>query len=345
MKVSISLIFILYLSGFCNSQLLPVNLNLNSNTRLSINLDLEGEWSTYKRVFNKFYLLRNIETRRRVNFMMNFMAVEEHNRLYASGLVTYRISINPFSDMSRQEFVSWYCGTKPEDDDEARVKRQTVSSVTSVPNQWDIRVNGPGQLTPVKDQLQCGSCWAFSVTSAIENVISFKTGQTPVHLAEQQKVDCVYSRDGCQGGWFTTAYDYVKNVGLTTNVNYPYKGVYGRCRAANFAGKTKILGFTRLADDVTTIKNRIMTKGACAVCVDASYWHLYQSGVYSDSRVSNGCNHGVVLVGWGTDTATKMDYWLILNSWGASWGEQGYIRVATNGTGGIRTDYVYCPDV
>lgn len=166
-------------------------------------------------------------------------------------------------------------------------------------------------------------------------------------------VDCTYgSAGGCDGGWMSEVFDYIaKNKnGLTTEEQYFYKGVSGRCKTSTgsvFLNKAK--SYVQVANDDNSIKTALNDVGALAVCVDASGWSSYKSGIFSSSKYSSpSCTHAVALVGYGKDSSGT-NYWIVRNSWADWWGEKGYIRLdATRSSkgkpyGGIMLDYAWYP--
>lgn len=228
-------------------------------------------------------------------------------------------------------------GTKPE-------KRLDLNNITvlviplsrqSNPPYWDVCANGPGKCTPVKDQGDCGSCWAFATAGAIENFIS--KSQTLVSLSEQQQLDCNYLTSGCNGGWFTTAFQYTQARGLALEILYPYTQNEATCRDSLVPRPYKHTGYVQIANDVEQIKAYLRTKGACACCVDASNWMLYSSGIFNAAGNVPACNHAITLTGYGPG------YWLIKNSWGTNWGEAGFIKVSTQKNGGFFTQNCFAP--
>jgi len=187
--------------------------------------------------------------------------------------------------------------------------------------QNDIDWTTKGAVSAIKNQGQCGSCWAFSTTGAIESAYLLQGNS--VNLSEQQLVDCSgsYGNHGCGGGWMDSAFAYVKDHGLKTEDEYPYKAVNQQCDASS-GGQYKISGFI----DTPGCDNLLNTlsQRPVSVAVDASTWSLYRGGVLSTCGTS--INHGVLVVG-----ATS-EYTKIKNSWGTSWGEAGYIRIAAGNT-------------
>lgn len=131
-----------------------------------------------------------------------------------------------------------------------------------------------------------------------------------------------------------------QNGGSVETYLYPYAGVSGTC-AAGKPAKVKVTGYTKIAVDETSIKNAVMKYGSLAICVDADQWSYYGSGIFKASSVASVTNHAVNLVGWGYDSTLKQNYWLIRNSWGSTWGEKGYIRVATTAAGTYNKDETF----
>jgi cathepsin F len=236
--------------------------------------------------------------------------------------------INKFADMTPEEFRAQFLM-----DSEKFAARQPAAGEVldfstlnlDLPSSYDWRNNG-SVLTPVKNQEQCGSCWAFSTTENIESVWAI-AGNGLVDLAPQQIVDCDTTDDGCDGGNPPTAYEYViKAGGMEKESSYPYTGKDGKCKENSSLMVAKISGYNW----ATKTKNEDQMQAALynvaplSICVDAITWQTYTSGI-----ITNNCgqqlDHCVQLTGWGVQGSTN--YWSVRNSWGESWGEEGYIRV------------------
>merc|ERR1712100_171659 len=190
-----------------------------------------------------------------------------------------------------------------------------------------------GAVTPVKNQGQCGSCWAFSTTGSLEGRTFTATGSLPV-LSEQQFVDCDKASDqGCNGGLMDNAFTYAKQSdGVCTESSYPYRGVDGSCKASSCTvglEASAITGFKDVSSSVSALEEAVAA-GPVSVAVEADQgsWQFYNGGVLSSS-CGQQLDHGVLAVGYGTESGTK--YWKVKNSWGASWGEGGYLRIAQAG--------------
>jgi len=200
---------------------------------------------------------------------------------------------------------------------------------TKAPGSFDWRPNG---ITAIKDQKQCGSCWAFSCTESIESLwmIKGKKGKTQVPLAPQQIVDCDTVDQGCNGGDLPTCYQYVQQAGgLEPESAYPYKAHDGRCNAQQNLMEDPISGFQYAIPQGSTNENTMAAFLAAnqpiSIIVDASIWSSYNGGVLTADQCGDSLDHAVQAVGYsGLDTN---GYWIVRNSWGADWGENGFIRL------------------
>ena len=179
-------------------------------------------------------------------------------------------------------------------------------------------------MTGIKNQGQCGSCWAFSTTGGLEGLSKLAYG-TLESFSESQLVDCsaAYGNHGCNGGLMDNAFKFVKAKGIVHEDEYPYVAKVNKCKIAT--GPFKISGYTDVKS-CTALANAI-TGRPVSVAVDASNWSPYKSGIFNNCKTQ--LNHGVTLVG------VKDGNWWVKNSWGASWGESGFIRVKTGNTCGI----------
>jgi len=185
-------------------------------------------------------------------------------------------------------------------------------------------------VTPIKNQGQCGSCWAFSATGSIEGAWWNKT-KNLVSVSEQQLVDCAGStgNEGCNGGLMDLAFEWIiQNGGICTEKDYPYTAVDGTCKTT-CRSAVKLSGYksTNQGDENDLFRAATLTTVSVAIEADEMPFQFYSGGVF-DEQCGTNLDHGVLVVGYGTDTGK--DYWIVKNSWGTSWGESGYIRMIRN---------------
>uniref|UniRef100_A0A3B1K8D0 Cathepsin L.1 n=1 Tax=Astyanax mexicanus TaxID=7994 RepID=A0A3B1K8D0_ASTMX len=263
------------------------------------------------------------ESQRKMTWLNN-------RKLVSQGLKSYRLGMNIFADMDDQEYQAMFASclrsfNRTKTHPAASFHRQADAASLPKAVNWKDK----GYVTPVKDQLKCGSCWAFSATGALEGQIFKKTGKL-VSLSEQQLVDCswVEGNNGCEGGTVEMALEYVKDKGLQTEESYPYTEKEGKCRF----NKEKVYATS------------VATEGPISADIDVSRitFRLYDSGVYDDPFCSSSSlNHAVLVVGYDV-TVNGQKYWLVKNSWGVAWGEKGYIKMARNkNMCGIASNAVY----
>ncbi|KAF8821402.1 cathepsin CPL [Cardiosporidium cionae] len=260
------------------------------------------------------------------------------------------LKMNAFGDMSAQEFKNQYLGyAKPKNLQTIAIDNEMNKvDIETLPKSVDWRKNGC--VTPVKDQGMCGSCWAFSTTGAIESAVCIATGKL-YSLSEQQLVDCSNNdgNQGCSGGEMQAAFTYViQDHGLCTESDYPYLAHDQSCQQSSCHDVAPISGFKGVqAQNPSALIATIALRGPAAVAVDGggSAFRFYSGGIL-DIPCEDALDHAVLAVGYGTDKASGEDYWIVKNSWGAGWGENGYIRLARkskdpNGECGILEDISY----
>jgi C1A family cysteine protease len=238
--------------------------------------------------------------------------------------------LNKFSDMTPDEFAEKILMTPFTPAAAAHKEKNMILPRITAPDTFDWRTKGA--VTAVKDQGQCGSCWAFSVTENIESVWILAKGlnnATLPALAPQQIVDCDTSDLGCNGGNPPTAYDYVQSAGgLDDEKDYPYTAQDGTCAFKSADVVAKITGYKYATDgDEDTMKDNLASWAPLSICVDARYWQDYQSGVMTEWQCDwiVQLDHCVQAVGY--DLTSSTPFWIVRNSWGADWGENGYIRL------------------
>jgi C1A family cysteine protease len=252
-------------------------------------------------------------------FKHNLNLIEKHN----SQNYNWKMKINKFTDLTWDEFFSKRKGLNTKN---RRLNWfEPTLSDKDLPNSLDWREKGV--VNPVKNQLQCGSCWSFSAVSSIESLIAIKTGVL-YDLSEQQLVDCSTSwgNAGCNGGLMDNAFQYVINNKLCLEEEYPYTAQDGTCKSTESCGLVSISGFSDIQPNNETALLLTLLEQPVSVAIEADKYgfQFYSSGVF-DGECGTNLDHGVVLVGFGKED--QKDYWLIRNSWGSEWGDNGYIKI------------------
>lgn len=256
-------------------------------------------------------------------YNVNVAKIDAHNAKNLS----YSMTVNGFADLMEDEFVAQYTGLLATPPSLSDVNLGTLLEVASLDDEVDWVKNGV--VNPIKNQGQCGSCWAFSTVGTLESAYKISTGKL-YSLAEQQLVDCDTSDDGCSGGWPHTAYDrYYSNVGVCSESSYQYTARDGSCRASScdvVLARGTVTGHQNVGRTSSALKSALSSQPV-SVTVNAAQLQFASSGVVT-GPCSGEINHAVIAVGYGTD---GLDYFKIRNSWGTSWGEAGYIRLAQSG--------------
>lgn len=290
----------------------------------------EGQWEAWKSVHEKKYKNGYVENYRKWIWQANLKKIEEHNK---SGRFAFTMAMNQFGDLTPLEYRYLMLGTKYRHNNTERTGSTFLKpSNVELPTTVDWR--NKGYVTPVKNQEQCGSCWAFSATGSLEGQHFKKTGKL-VSLSEQNLVDCStsFGNDGCNGGLMDNAFRYIKaNGGIDTEASYPYTASDGNCKFEKANVGATCTGFTDIAPgSETDLQSAAATVGPISVAIDASHqsFQLYHGGVYDEPDCSSTqLDHGVLVVGYGT--LGGKDYWLVKNSWGPTWGMNGYLMMSRN---------------
>jgi len=284
----------------------------------------EGQFKTWMKTYNKHYdtdaeYLKRLE-------------VFKHNLVRYAKLNTKDSNVvhgpTKFSDISHEEFLDKYLlknFTSPlQRGENVRVAETLPIKPLPTSYSWVSK----GATTPIYNQGQCGSCWAFSTTESIESM-NFLAGKPLTSLSMQQIVDCDTSDDGCNGGDPPTAYQYVISAGgLETYANYPYTAQDGNCQfqASLIAQSISSWQYVTQSQNENQMQQFTYTTGPPSILVDASTWDSYNGGVYTSSDCGTQLDHAVQIVGW--DVFQGQNAWVVRNSWGTDWGYAGYLYVA-----------------
>jgi len=312
---------------------------------------LNSQWTKFKADFEKVYSTPAEEALRKATFAQNLAKVEEHNK---KGL-SWTEGINHFSDLTKEEFVNLYASGRTRTAgpraavDYQRQKKQ--NKMADLPAEVDWRTEGV--VTQVRNQGQCGSCWAFAAASVMASYAAINDrSHELLEISPQHIVSCTPNplkcggTGGCMGSIEPLAYTYASLFGVVTEDEYPYvSGHGGNDDHCDFdATKTDVavmtMGFETLPhNDALALMTHLANVGPASASVAASAWSSYRGGVFDGCDYDSNMvvNHAVTLVGYGTDPS-EGDFWIIKNSWGPSWGEDGYIRLRRQSTPQCATD-------
>ena len=290
--------------------------------------DLPCQWSKWKSQYNKSYETLDEEHARYNNWLLSFKRVHQDKPK-----ASFELGLNAFSDWTHEEFTS-RLGLRPyltKDPLPVNICEK-IQYRPEDPRLSEIDWRSKGMVTSVKNQGQCGSCWAFSAVATIESAWAIQAGSL-YNISEQELVDCSRPEGnfGCEGGLMDDAFNYtIVNHGLCLDMEYPYTAKDGKCQPCRPV--VTIMGCHDIQTGNVTENEEAMlvavSKGPISVGVYAgnALWYHYIGGILDDLDCLPGdIDHGVVIVGYGTEAGK--DYWIIKNSWGADWGESGYIRI------------------
>ena len=281
-------------------------------------------FDAWKTEHGKEYSSAYAETKAFRAFAHNEEKIAAHNALGLS----YTLGHNEYSDLTADEFFAGRLGFN------ATAAHRPAGNLHVTPPDFvapdAVDWVAKGAVTPVKNQGQCGSCWSFSATGSMEGAYQIASGKL-VSLSEEVLVQCdTTNDDGCQGGLMDNAFKFAETHGITADSDYPYTsgtGIRGLCQPKKEATPAiHVTGFKDVpsGDEASLLSAVSQQPVSIAIEADQSAFQLYKTGVLDSPFCGTNLDHGVLLVGFGTE---GKDYWKVKNSWGASWGESGYIRM------------------
>jgi len=293
-------------------------------------LSSDDKWEAFKAKYGKVYNGEDHEAEHKAVYEANMQwAAENSNDATQFGE-------NQFADLTQAQYrVAAGLGYK-------------ASALKQLPHLGVHEYNGEelaatvdwttkGAVTPVKDQGQCGSCWAFSTTGGMEGAWQIASGSL-TSMSEQQLVDCSTQNAGCNGGSMELAFNFAGTVNVATESSYPYTARDGTCKTSYTTAIPQggVTGYKSVGQSTNSLKSAIQT-GPVSVAIEADQmaFQLYSGGILSSGCGTN-LDHGVLAVGYGEG------YFKVKNSWGSSWGENGYLQISDSGnTCGIHSDASY----
>lgn len=327
-------------------------LSESASAQLSTFAERLPSFMEFKRIYGKIYASTQEDARRERIFNKTLTKIDRHNKLFNDNKATYALYPCEYSDMDEQEVATFLKGIILPDDvldpeefnktlsasgGGVRNRRQAIQPAGAgkevLPESVDYRTTGC--LSLPKDQKFCGSCWSQAVVSAIETMKCMKTGRLET-ISAQNLIDCAnrksgYKLDGCAGGMFPDAFQYViNNGGIDDEECYPY-GANDRepCRYTSKCKAGNVASWRRLPPTEEALKEAVAKHGPVLAAIHSNDdFFSYNSGVYDDPKCTNErskINHGVVVVGYGSENGK--DFWIVRNSWGYTWGEKGYMKL------------------
>lgn len=296
--------------------------------------EIESAFLGYITQFGKSYSTMAEYEHRLHQFAQKHSYIQEHNATETD----YKLGHNKMSDWTQEEYEALLT-YKPD-----QIKTGETFKAEPFDTYTPIDYRNGSCLNPIQDQGQCGSCWAFSATADMESSYCLAHG-TLYKFAEQQLVDCVKTCFGCNGGNAALAWHYLQSHAEMTEASYPYTATDGTCvySSSNNTGVLNVSHVNVTADSPDDMK-AALANYPLSVAIQANQlsFQLYSSGIFTNTNCGTQLDHATNVVGWGTSNG--MDYWIMRNSWGTSWGEQGYMRleiVAGTGLCGIQMQPQY----
>lgn len=312
------------------------------SSKVSFGINDERQFVNWMRTNNQFFTGSEYHLRLGI-FLTNIRYIQNFNR--RKGL-SFTLGINKFSCYTPLEYRS-LLGVGGSRSREIK-KSKSVRKLESIPDSYDWRDHGV--VNPIKNQLDCGGCWAFATTATSEAAYAIKSG-TLLTFSEQNLLDCADFCSGCNGGWpdfaiLNVIYD--QNGQFMLESDYPYQAAVGKCAYDPSKAVGEITASTYIEDgDENDLKEKVASTGVVAVCINAANikFMSYTSGIYDNEECKvNEPDHAVAVIGYGSENG--IDFWIVRNSWGDSWGENGYIRMIRNKNNqcGIASDAVVAFD-
>jgi C1A family cysteine protease len=321
----VSLLGLLYPVFFTQS--VSTSTTESTSKRVDFPINENDDWirfTQFQQRFSKRYeSLEELKSRFQV-FGYNLRRIHLHNSDRAQN---FSMDVNQFADLTPDEFKRLYIGSRKPVVVGSYGCKTFSSSASSAPASIDWRAKGA--VSSVKDQGQCGSCWTFSATGAVEGAWAIAKGQL-VDLSEQQLVDCAtgvsYGSHGCNGGQMEGAFKYIEEHGQCALSSYAYTAKDGTCKTCSSVAHISACSDVAPNDQLSLKAAVAKQPVSVAIEADTRYFQFYSGGVLTSNSCGTTLDHGVLVVGYGEESGQK--YWLVKNSWGPTWGDKGYVKIA-----------------
>jgi len=304
--------------------------NSDSTEKNEVDTDL-GEFHSFRIEHGKVYATEAEANHRLLIFKQNLAMIKKHN---ADKTSSYKLGVNQFSDMTFEEFSAYYLHPDPEDnfkegDDIVELATTDFEGFDEKKKDW----REAGIVGAVKNQGQCGSCWAFSAVSVVEEAFALQKKDIAV-LAEQELVDCSRGQgnQGCNGGFSFWGLTYIAKSGVNFEKDYPYVARDQKCKPIGGKGTHKIAKWTAVPAGFEKMYERLKKSPTTASFSVQNDFFQYKSGVYNPASCPGNRNHAVNAIGF--DFEHEIPHFIVRNSWGAKFGEAGYFRISAKGGNG-----------
>ncbi|CAO1407720.1 unnamed protein product [Diamesa tonsa] len=272
------------------------------------------------------------------SFFVNSAAIQAHNNDCDKYGCDYRRGLWQHSDWSEAVKLKYLCGARETPDLRTVPAVTTTAIFPQASNLVFKNWTAEGRVLPVVDQGRCGCCWSFSAAAIAEGVFLKQNPLSTSRLSPQYLIDCeTADSDGCDGGYTLSALKYIQTNKIATNFKYPFKEAQSYCKSNVTKVNSSIYNATRLVlnGNETLLRDIVSTMGPVGISMNADgAFGSYKSGIFNNvTCVNYTTNHAMLLVGYGSEMSngTMMDYWLVKNSWGKTWGLNGYVKMRRNG--------------
>jgi C1A family cysteine protease len=323
-------VLLISLAAIAGSTFLLFNL-ANQKTKSSLKLDATAEFFQFSNKFGKTYYSDSEMAYRKSIFAANLQKINAHN---ADSTQTYKLGVNQFTDMTFNELKAKYLVNFSTVNGDAKCEK--TAARTPVGDDDEVDWVKAGAVQAVKDQMKCGSCWAFATTGALESAYAiFKKVPVP-SISEQELIDCSqdYGNNGCNGGLMNFAYDYILDHKINSEEKYPYKGVGQECNKSLMDhGDYTLKGCVQVEPNVDGLVKSIRIQPVSIAFYVQDDFFSYSSGVYNPEECNGSPNHGVLAVGF--NLSAEVPYFYVKNSWSSAWGDNGFFKIAIGNGDGV----------